>query len=110
VRPHSAVRGQTPDERYFGTGDTVPADRTSRAAAARRRRVDAIRSAPCETCPSVGAAASPCSADRRSDHGHPRAVRLAAKPEAPGTAHRHEPMGRTVSRITVAARQQLLAA
>jgi hypothetical protein len=42
---------------YFGTGDAVPADLTSRAAAARRRRVEANRSASCETCPSVDAAA-----------------------------------------------------
>ena len=26
VLPHSAFRGQTPDEMYFGTGDAVPAD------------------------------------------------------------------------------------
>jgi putative transposase len=26
VRPHSAFHGQTPDERYFGIGDAVPAD------------------------------------------------------------------------------------
>ena len=57
VLPHSAFRGQTPDEMYFGTGDTVPADLTSRAAAARRTRVEANRSASCETCPSVDAAA-----------------------------------------------------
>ena len=55
--PHSAFRGQTPDEMYFGTGDAVPADLTSRAAAARQRRVDANRSASCETCPSLDAAA-----------------------------------------------------
>jgi hypothetical protein len=35
VLPHSAFRGQTPDEMYFGTGDAVPAGLTSRAAAAR---------------------------------------------------------------------------
>ena len=57
VLPHSAFRGQTPDEMYFGTGDAVPADLTSRAAAARRARVEANRSAACETCPSVDAAA-----------------------------------------------------
>jgi hypothetical protein len=57
VLPHSAFRGQTPDEMYFGTGDTVPADLTSRAAAARRARVEANRSAACTTCPSVDAAA-----------------------------------------------------
>jgi putative transposase len=57
VLPHSAFRGQTPDEMYFGTGDTVPADLTARAAAARRTRLEANRSASCETCPSVDAAA-----------------------------------------------------
>jgi hypothetical protein len=48
--PHSAFRGQTPDEMYFGTGDAVPAGLTSSAAAARRARVEANRSAACETC------------------------------------------------------------
>jgi hypothetical protein len=57
VLPHSAFRGQTPDEMYFGTGDRVPADLRSRAAAARRTRVEANRLASCETCPSVDAAA-----------------------------------------------------
>ncbi len=57
VLPHSAFRGQTPDEMYFGTGDAVPADLTSRAAASRRARVEANGSADCETCPSVEAAA-----------------------------------------------------
>lgn len=37
---HSAFRGQTPDEMYFGTGD-VAADLTARAGAARRTRVEA---------------------------------------------------------------------
>jgi hypothetical protein len=43
VLPHSAFRGQTPDERYFGTGRTVAADLTARAVAARRARVAANR-------------------------------------------------------------------
>jgi len=57
VLPHSAFRGQTPDEMYFGTGDAVPADLMSRAAAACRTRGEANRSASCERCPSVDAAA-----------------------------------------------------
>ena len=57
VLPHSAFRGQTPDEMYFGTGDAVSADLTSRAAAARRARGEANRSPSCETCPSLDAAA-----------------------------------------------------
>src|SRR5713101_1650418 len=40
VLPHSAFRGQTPDEMYFGRGDAVPADLTAHAAAARRARVE----------------------------------------------------------------------
>jgi putative transposase len=55
--PHSAFRGQTPDEMYFGTGDAVPADLTTRAASARRARVEANRSAACGTCSSSEAAA-----------------------------------------------------
>ena len=35
VLPHSALRGQTPDEMYCGTGEAVAVDLTSRAAAAR---------------------------------------------------------------------------
>jgi transposase InsO family protein len=57
VLPHSAFRGQTPDEMCFGTGDAVPADLLSRAVAARRARMEANRSATCETCPSINAAA-----------------------------------------------------
>ena len=57
VLPHSAFRGQTPDEMYFGTGDAVPTDLTARAAGARRTRGEANRSASCATCPSVDAAA-----------------------------------------------------
>jgi hypothetical protein len=57
VLPHSAFRGQTPDEMYFGTGDAVPAELTSRATAARRARVEANRSASCQRCHSVDAAA-----------------------------------------------------
>ena len=57
VLPHSAFRGQTPDEMYFGTGGAVSADLTSGAAAARRARIGANRSASCETCASVDAAA-----------------------------------------------------
>lgn len=57
VLPHSAFQGQTPDEMYFGTGDAVPRDLRSRAAVVRRARVAANRSASCETCPSINAAA-----------------------------------------------------
>jgi hypothetical protein len=55
--PHSAFRGQTPDEMYFGTGDTVQPDLMSRAATARRARGEANRPTTCGTCPSIDAAA-----------------------------------------------------
>jgi putative transposase len=57
VLPHSAFRGQTPDEMYFGRGDAIPADLTAGATAARRARAEANRSAACGTCPSINAAA-----------------------------------------------------
>jgi hypothetical protein len=57
VLPHSAFRGQTPDEMYFGTGDAVQADLTARATTARQARAEANRSAACGTCPSIDAAA-----------------------------------------------------
>ena len=72
VLPHSAFRGQTPDEMYFGTGDAVPTDLRSRAAAARHARVSANRLTSCETCPSLNATAGP-QADHRSAHGTSRA-------------------------------------
>lgn len=52
VLPPSAFRGQTPDEMYFGTGDALPMDLASRAAAA---RLQANRSASCVTCPAIAA-------------------------------------------------------
>lgn len=57
VLPHSAFRGQTPDEMYFGTGDVVLTELPVRAAAARRARLQANRSAACGKCPSAEAAA-----------------------------------------------------
>ena len=55
VLPHSAFRGQTPDEMYFGTGDAIPAELASRADAARRARLQANRSVTCETCSALNA-------------------------------------------------------
>jgi putative transposase len=57
VLPHSAFRGQTPDEMYFGTGAAVPAELAARATAARRSRMKVNRSASCTACPSLNAAA-----------------------------------------------------
>ena len=46
VLPHSAFRGQTPDEMYFSTGEAVPIDLRSRAAAARRAALGRIARRP----------------------------------------------------------------
>ena len=40
--PRSAFQGQTPDEMYFGTGDGVPTDLTSRAVRASTRRSQSV--------------------------------------------------------------------
>ena len=48
--PHSAFRGQTPDEMFFGKGDDVP-DQLARArAAARRARLAENRAKSCAVC------------------------------------------------------------
>jgi transposase InsO family protein len=57
VLPHSAFRGQTPDEMYFGNGEAVATDLTAPALAARRARVAANRSASCTACSSLDAVA-----------------------------------------------------
>ena len=57
VLPHSAFRGQTPDEVYFGTGDDVPGDLDKRKTEARRRRFELNRTATCHVCPSSDVAA-----------------------------------------------------
>jgi putative transposase len=57
VLPHSAFRGQTPDEMYFGTGNALDADLTARAITARRARVAASQSASCKVCPSLASVA-----------------------------------------------------
>jgi transposase InsO family protein len=48
--PHSAFRGQTPDEMYFGNGDHIPAELEARRQAARQARMEANRATSCETC------------------------------------------------------------
>ena len=56
VLPHSAFRGRTPYEMYFGTGEAVPGELTSGTAEARRARLETNRAASCTTCPSINAA------------------------------------------------------
>ena len=48
--PHSAFRGQTPDEMYFGSGDGVPAQLDGEKAAARQRRLAVNRGLACCVC------------------------------------------------------------
>ena len=62
--PHSAFRGQTPDEMYFSTGEHVPAELASAKSAALEARLHANRSLSCENCerPSAGADGDLCAA------------------------------------------------
>jgi len=52
--PHSAFRGQTPDEMYFGTGDHVPDDLEAKRGEARARRMASNRAAACSVCEPMG--------------------------------------------------------
>lgn len=48
--PHSAFRGQTPDEMYFATGEAIPNRLTADRAAARSARLEANRALSCDAC------------------------------------------------------------
>jgi hypothetical protein len=48
--PHSAFRGQTPDEMYFGTGEHVPGELEMARHAARRARLETNRKMSCPQC------------------------------------------------------------
>ena len=48
--PHSAFRGQTPDEMYFGTGGGIPAELEAARTSARRSRMEFNRNTSCRTC------------------------------------------------------------
>ena len=48
--PHSAFRGQTPDEMYFGNGDAVPHELDAAKKAARQKRLDVNRVLSCSVC------------------------------------------------------------
>lgn len=50
VMPHSAFRGQTPDEVYFGRGDHVPDELAAARTKARQKRLAANRALSCSTC------------------------------------------------------------
>ena len=48
--PHSAFRGQTPDEMYFGTGNDIPAELEAARISARQSRIEGNRNMSCKTC------------------------------------------------------------
>jgi len=48
--PHSAFRGQTPDEMYFGTGSKIPKKLEASRIAARHSRMEANRAQTCQVC------------------------------------------------------------
>jgi putative transposase len=48
--PHSAFRGQTPDELYFETGSKIPRNLEASRMAARKSRIAANRALTCRTC------------------------------------------------------------
>ncbi len=48
--PHSAFRGQTPDEMYFGTGSDIPKQLEASRISARQSRMEANRAQNCRTC------------------------------------------------------------
>ena len=50
VMPHSAFRGHTPDEMYFGTGASVTGELAASRARARRDTLVANRALSCSTC------------------------------------------------------------
>ena len=48
--PHSAFRGQTPDEMYFGTGNHIPDELEAAKSNARQDRMALNRALSCSTC------------------------------------------------------------
>ena len=48
--PHSAFKGQTPDEMYFGTGDDIPQKLEEARLQARERRIKSNRKRNCQAC------------------------------------------------------------
>ncbi len=51
VLPHSAFRGQTPEETCFGQGNAVPGELAAQRQQARRRRLQQNQEAACSACP-----------------------------------------------------------
>jgi len=47
---HSAFRGQTPHEMYFGTGNDIPAELEAARINAQKSRMETNRNMSCKTC------------------------------------------------------------
>jgi len=56
VIPHSAFRGQTPDEIFFGRGDRIPEELDAARRQARTARCEDCRSQPTSQAPSLAVA------------------------------------------------------
>ena len=56
VLPHSAFRGQTPDEMYFGKGAEIPDKLERKRTEARVRRLEENRRRSCGVCETEGLA------------------------------------------------------
>ncbi len=50
VVPHSAFKGQTPDEMYYGTGDEIPDELDAAKKEARKNRMEVNRARSCPAC------------------------------------------------------------
>ena len=48
--PHSAFRGETADEMYFQTGDSIPEELEAARQKARQARAEANRKQDCDAC------------------------------------------------------------
>ncbi len=67
VMPHSAFRGQTPDEVYFGTGVAVPDELATARTRARGERLAVNRALSCPVCESESRVISPALQLHRPD-------------------------------------------
>ena len=56
--PHSAFRGQTPDEMYFGTGNHIPDELETAKRIARQTRMEVNRATLCPMCEPLESIAS----------------------------------------------------
>ena len=56
--PHSAFRGQTPDEMFFGTGTHIPEELDAAKKVARQSRMEVNRATLCPACQPLVALAS----------------------------------------------------